>query len=257
MSRQAGDPRRIRVLGVPIDVVSLDEARARPIRYLRSGNEEETTRGRVYHIATVNPEHVMVAQGDPRFMRLIEQCDLVVADGIGIVWAANKLGTPLPRRVPGIELAEALLEDISMTGGKVFFLGGEDGVAVRAAKRMTERFPGLNVVGTLGGYFPHGCDEDVVSEIASHAVDLLLVGLGVPKQEFWIASHKDSLKAHIVMGVGGALDVFSGNVRRAPLFWRKLHMEWMYRVMLQPSRIGRLKVLPRFVRAVYKERRLR
>ncbi len=173
------------------------------------------------------------------------QADLVTADGMGIVWASRLLGVPLGERVCGVDLAEALLVCARLKGYRVFLLGGKKGVGARAVERLGERFPGLCIVGNHHGYFT---DEDEVVRLVRQArPQILLVGMGVPRQELWMAREKDRLGVSLLVGVGGALDVWSGDLRRAPLAWQRLGLEWLYRLLREPRRLKDALLIPAFI----------
>lgn len=202
------------------------------------------SRGRF--VVTANPELIMRAQGDPAVRDALAAADMVVADGVGVVWAARRLGTPVPGRVPGVDLAEAIMERGALLGLKVYLLGARRGVASRAAVRLRRRFPGLEVVGAAHGYFAPDEDDEVVARVRASGAHLLLVGLGAPRQELWLSARMDRLGVPAAMGVGGAFDVWAGRLPRAPRWMQKAGVEWIWRAVLQPSRIVRLAALPRF-----------
>lgn len=257
-----GTGRRVHILGVPVDAVTLSEACRLIAGRWRAGEAsprmadptEDAANPTPWHVVTVNPELIMAAQRDERVMTVLRRCALVVADGVGVVWAARKLRSPVPERVPGVDLARLLLAEAAKQGRRVYLLGGEEGVAAEAARRLTSQEPHLQVVGVRHGFFDSTESEEIVAEIASLDVDLLLVGLGAPKQELWIAQHRERLGAKVMIGVGGALDVFAGRVKRAPVAWRKAGLEWAYRLLSQPRRARRMLSLPRFVVAVLREK---
>lgn len=225
------------VLGVPFDPVDLEGAVAACIRMVADGRP---------HLAvTANPEAVVRAQDDPEFAEILRRADLVVADGIGVVWASRRLGQPLPMRVPGIELMEALCAHAARAGLRVFLLGGAEGVAEQAARTLLRNHPGLRIAGTHHGYFPD--DGPVVERIAESRADLLFVGMGMPRQEKWLSRHLPELGVRLAMGVGGSLDVLAGRVRRAPGFVQRVHLEWLYRLLQEPRRWRRQLALVRFV----------
>lgn len=203
-------------------------------------------------VVTANPETVMLAQNDQLFGEILERANLVVADGIGVVWASKILGNPLPERIPGIELAEGLLKMAANEGWRVFLLGGEEGVADQATLALLEELPGLQIVGTHHGYFQTGSEEQaLIAKIKKAEPQILLVALGVPRQEKWLAAHLGSLKIPVAIGVGGSFNVWAGVDKRAPLWIRKIHLEWLYRLVKQPWRIKRTAVLPKFVTSVW------
>lgn len=204
---------------------------------------------------TANPEVLMRAREDAELAGILHQADLVVADGIGLVWGARLLGDRLPERIPGIELVEALIGRLGRRGGSAYFCGAAPGVAEEAAARLLARCPGWRLAGTQHGYFTAEEEPAVVAAIRRAAPDLLLVGLGAPRQEKWIWRHRLALGAVVAIGVGGSFDVFAGRVRRAPSLWRRMGLEWAYRLLSQPARAGRMLALPRFAWAVWAARR--
>lgn len=204
------------------------------------------------YAVTPNPEIVWLARKNPELMEALNGADLAVPDGIGIVYAARILGTPLPARIPGIELAAGLLQRMAVSGEPVYLLGAKPGVAERAADRLRERYPGLQIAGTGDGYFRE--DGPVIETINACRPRLLFVCLGFPRQELWMAQNRERIHAGLMLGLGGSLDVFAGDVKRAPEGWRRLNLEWFYRLVHQPSRIGRMMKLPVFLLAAVWER---
>lgn len=230
---------RTDILGVGFDPITLPDAVACGMELLRDDG--------FHYVVTPNPEIVMLAEQDEAFRSILYRADLVLADGIGIIHAANILGTPLPGRVTGVDFAAGLMQQMAATGGerKLFLLGAKPGVAEQAAERLTATYPGLVICGTHDGYFKD--DAPVVEEIRRSGADALFVCLGAPKQEKWIAKNGRACGVHLAVGLGGVLDVFSGNVDRAPAAFQKAGMEWFYRLVKQPSRIGRMAKLPAFL----------
>lgn len=243
MVEEAGGNARVNILGVDVNGVTLEEATRRIEGFWKSPK-----RGRL--VVTVNPELIMAALEQAEFAQALASSALVVPDGIGVVWASRVLGNPLPERVPGIELAERAMQSAARTGRKVYFLGGRSGVAEQAAEVLTKKYPGLKVSGVRDGFFPDYHSEIIADEIGALGVDLLLVGMGAPKQELWMTRHAERLNAKVMMGVGGAFDVYSGRVQRAPVAWQRLGLEWAYRLVKDPKRAPRMLALPRFVAAV-------
>lgn len=225
---------RIDVLGVGVDSLTPQEALERAAA-LAAGE-------RWAYAVTPNPEFLLQAKQDERFRAVLNGADLVVADGIGVVKAAKLLGRPLKAKVPGIELAEGLCSVLAGRGGKLFLLGAKPGVARAAGEKLMEKYPGLLVCGSHDGYFRE--DAPVVEEIRSAGADVVFVCLGAPKQELWMAENGPATGAKLLMGLGGSLDVFAGVAERAPEGWRKLGMEWLYRLLKEPKRIGRMAKLP-------------
>ena len=222
------------ILGVQIDCVTPDEALARGQALLDEPG--------FHYTVTPNPEFILTARKDPEFQRVLNGAALSLPDGIGVVYAAKILGTPLRGRVPGVEFAQGLMGLIAGSGKRLFLLGAKPGVAEKAADNLRREYPGLDICGTHDGYFRE--DAPVVEAIRASGADLVFVCLGAPKQELWMAKHGPETGARLMVGLGGCLDVFAGNVRRAPAFWQKAGLEWLYRLFREPSRIGRMARLP-------------
>ncbi len=201
-------------------------------------------------VYTPNPEMVMAARKDPEFMEVLNNSAVNLPDGIGIVYASRFTENVIEERVPGCDTILALFDKIKGSKKTVYFFGSAPGVAEQAKAEMEKKFKGLNVVGTADGYFDENREREIIDEINTLKPDLLLVGIGFPKQEKWIAKHLPELDVKVAVGVGGSLDVFSGTVKRAPKIFIKLGLEWFYRLLTQPSRIGRMMQLPLFMLAV-------
>ena len=222
------------ILGVRFDNLTQQEAAQRGRQLL----EED----KFHYVVTPNPEFLLAAEKDPEFRRVLNAADLVLPDGIGVVYSAKILGTPLKERVPGIEFAEAMLSALNEMGGRLYLLGAKPGVAEEAGRRICARYPALVLCGTHDGYFKD--EQAILPEIAAAKPDLLFVCLGAPKQEKWMARWGQHTGAKLAIGLGGCLDVFAGNVQRAPERWQKLGLEWAYRLKKEPKRIGRMAKLP-------------
>lgn len=222
------------ILGVRFDDLTQQEAAQRGRQLL----EED----KFHYVVTPNPEFLLAAEKDPEFRRVLNAADLVLPDGIGVVYSAKILGTPLKERVPGIEFAETMLSALNDMGGRLYLLGAKPGVAEEAGRRICARYPDLVLCGTHDGYFKD--EQAILPEIAAAKPDLLFVCLGAPKQEKWMARWGRHTGAKLAIGLGGCLDVFAGNVQRAPERWQKLGLEWAYRLKKEPKRIGRMAKLP-------------
>ena len=238
---------RTDVLGIGFDNVTQDEAVDRAMALIAAGGN--------HYVVTPNAEFVQMARGDSRFRDLLNQADLVLPDGIGVVYASKILGRPLKGRTPGVDFAAALCGRMAREGGRLFLLGAKPGVAELAAAELKQRYPGLQICGTHDGYFQE--DGPVVEEIRTAAADVVFVCLGAPKQEQWMAAHGAACGAKLLVGLGGSLDVFAGQVKRAPETWQKLGLEWLYRLCREPRRIGRMMKLPLFLVHVKQEKRRR
>lgn len=225
---------RTDVLGVGFDDVTLEEAVERAMALL----EEDGP----HLAATPNPEMIQRARKDPQFAAVLAGADLVLPDGIGVIYAAKILGRPLKGRVPGVDFASALMGRLAERGGRLFLLGARPGVAETAAARLAAEHPGLCVCGTHNGYFDD--DAPVVEAIRASRADVVFVCLGFPKQELWAAAHGGETGARLLVGLGGSLDVFAGQVQRAPARMQRMGLEWLYRLYKEPSRIGRMIKLP-------------
>ncbi len=222
------------ILGVRFDDLTQQEAAQQGRQLL----EED----KFHYVVTPNPEFLLAAEKDPEFRRVLNAADLVLPDGIGVVYSAKILGTPLKERVPGIEFAEAMLSALNDMGGRLYLLGAKPGVAEEAGRRICARYPALVLCGTHDGYFKD--EQAILPEIAAAKPDLLFVCLGAPKQEKWMARWGQHTGAKLAIGLGGCLDVFAGNVQRAPERWQKMGLEWAYRLKKEPKRIGRMAKLP-------------
>lgn len=228
---------RTEVLGVGFDNITMEQAVAEAVRLMN-------TEG-AHYVVTPNPEIVETCREDAEAMDAVRNADLVIADGIGVVYGSRIMGTPLKERVPGIELAQNLMRKMAESGKTLFLLGSKPGVAEEAARRLKETYQGLQIVGVHDGYFTD--DEPVIREIRETGADVVFVCLGAPKQEKWMQKNGEATGAHLMLGLGGCLDVFSGNVQRAPEAFQRLGLEWFYRLIKNPSRVGRMMRLPLFL----------
>ena len=225
------------MLGVGFDDLTREEAIKKAIALM----EEH----RAAYMVTPNPEIVMACWENPELMAAVNGAQLVIPDGIGVVKAAKLLGTPLSERLPGIEIASALLKYIAETGKSAFLLGAKPGVAELAAEELKKQYPGINICGTNDGYFKD--DAPVIEKINAAKPDFMLVCLGFPKQELWMAQNAAKLDVGLMGGFGGSLDVFAGTVERAPQKWQDKNLEWLYRCIKEPWRFKRIAKLPLFL----------
>jgi N-acetylglucosaminyldiphosphoundecaprenol N-acetyl-beta-D-mannosaminyltransferase len=241
-------PHSVTILGIPVHNVTYAETLGLIEQYVAEGGRHQ--------ICTANPEFVMAAQSDVEFARVLKAADLVLPDGVGLVWASRWLAwRPRPEsqravlreRVAGSTLVWRLAELAAARGWRVYFLGAAEGVAARAAATLCERFPGLVVAGAYAGS-PRPEEEGVIVErVRAAGPHLLLVAYGAPQQDKWVARNAAGLKVPVMMGVGGSLDFIAGVAVRAPGWMQSLGLEWLHRLLLQPWRWRRMLALPKFV----------
>lgn len=237
-------PQRIEILGVPVDCITMDET----VDFAESMMKGQHPCA----ILAVNPEKVVRAQQDKSLLAQLRNTKLVIPDGIGVVFAARLLGFSCTERVPGSELMPLLCQRAALKGYRVFLFGASPDVISCTAQVLQQRFASLKIVGAQHGYVKEDDMPEMISKINAVQADLLFVALGSPKQEMWIARYLPELKVKVCQGVGGTFDVIAGRVKRAPLLFRAIHLEWFYRLLSQPSRIFRQTALPMFAYQVLK-----
>ncbi len=256
---KTGFPKRIHILGLPVDAITYDEWLDLIEQWIDSplpategspGGKGEAIGVMARHICTINPEFIMIAQSDVNFFNILSRADLCVPDGVGLLWAARHLGQPLPERVTGSDGVPRIAERVAQKGWRLFFLGAAPGVADKAAQALRARYPGLQVVGTYSGSPAPEEEDAIVGLVNAACADILFVAYGAPEQDKWIARNLPRLRVNMAMGVGGTFDFIAGVLARAPLWMQRLGLEWLFRLYLQPWRIGRMMRLPRFVVAV-------
>ena len=222
------------ILGVGFDTLSPQEMVHTAAALIEAGG--------FHYAVTPNPEFLLAAQKNEAFRTALNQADLSMPDGIGVVYASKILGRPLAQRVPGIDFADGLMAWMAQHHKRLFLMGSKPGVAELASVNLRERHPGLIICGTHDGYFRE--DAPVIAAVREAQPDVVLVCLGAPKQELWMAQNGPATGAKFMVGLGGALDVFAGHVERAPAAWQKAGMEWLYRLLKDPKRINRMAKLP-------------
>lgn len=229
---------RPRILGVPVDPITFEDMLQKIEEWVRDES--------LHQICTINPEFIMTAQNDTQFYEVLQHADLCVPDGWGVVWTLRLRGVRVPERVTGSDGVPLIAKRAAEKGWRLFLLGAGAGVAKQAAQILQKKHPAIQIVGTYEGS-PHPEESNEIIQLVNEAnPDILLVAYGAPKQDIWIFQHKTRLNAKVAMGIGGTLDFITGNIPRAPLFYRRFGLEWLYRLYLQPSRWRRMMRLPIF-----------
>jgi N-acetylglucosaminyldiphosphoundecaprenol N-acetyl-beta-D-mannosaminyltransferase len=234
------------VLGCRVDTIGRAEA-VRRISELAAGEEPSL-------VVTIGTEMVVRAQTDARFRAIVNASALSLCDTIGVVFAARLNGARIDERVAGVDIIEPLCASFARDGVPVYFLGGKGDTAERAANALHARHPHLIVAGARDGYFTDAQDGSVADVVRASGARALLLGLGSPRQEYWIAERLARTGCSVGLGIGGSFDVIAGNVRRAPVVWQRLNLEWLYRLVLEPQRWRRQLALPRFVWLALRDR---
>ncbi|HEY3282380.1 MAG TPA: WecB/TagA/CpsF family glycosyltransferase [Armatimonadota bacterium] len=235
------------ILGCRVHRLSAPEVQEAVMGLLEAGGS--------HLVVTADSSALVIAQEDVEFRGIVNTASLVIPDSFGVVLASKMLGNPLPGRCPGVELAEWLCRYGAETGRTAYFFGAAVGVAQEAAIRLEARFPGLRVAGTRHGFFKPEEEAQIVAEIRAARPDFLMVALGIPKQEKFIARHLEEMGVPICVGVGGSLDCFSGRVKRAPKLFQRLNLEWLYRLCSNPKKLSKVMLLPQFLWLVLRSRR--
>ena len=247
-------PEPIYVLGVRVDRVSQAEVLARIVELIARRRASENTLP-CQQLITVNPEFVMAAQRDADFRRVINEAALVVADGVGVVWASRYLKAPVPERITGVDTLIALARRCAESGYRLYLLGAAPGVAEETATRLQSLAPGLQIAGTYAGSPAPSEEAEIIERVRAANADVLCVAYGAPAQDLWIARNLARLPAALAVGVGGAYDFISGRQQRAPRLMQRLGLEWLYRLYREPWRWRRMLALPRFaLRVILKGR---
>lgn len=234
----------VSILDIPVHPLTMEEA----VTFLQTAVQGEQQ----VFVVTANAEIIMLAQDDPAYKELLQkQADLVLPDGAGTVWGGRTLGYAIPERVAGYDLFLRLLAVAASQGWPVYFFGGAPGIAEAATEVGRVRYPGLTVAGTHNGYFTEAQVPEIVAAINASGAKLLFAALGAPKQEKWLAAQAQNLQPCLRMGIGGSFDVLAGKVKRAPAWMQEARLEWLYRLLKQPSRFTRMLALPQFVVRIF------
>lgn len=222
------------VMNIAFDDCTMEEAVNTALTYI---DKKEKCR-----VVTPNAEFALEAAKNPRFLKILQSSEMVLPDGISVIYAAKIVGNPINTKLPGVVFAQALCAALAERGGKLFLLGAKPGVAEKAGEKLKEEYSGLIIAGTHDGYFTDV--NSVIAEINAAQADALFVCLGAPKQEYFMEEHRDELNVPLMAGLGGSLDVLAGNVNRAPEFYQKAGLEWFYRLCKEPKRWKRMIKLP-------------
>lgn len=231
--------KKVKILNVAIDAVTNKEALEIAAGYIESHSTKK--------IYTPNPEIVMMAQTNDSIMRLLNEGDLVVPDGIGLIVASKLKKLELKERVAGVDLVDNILGFCAKEKKSFFILGGKPGIAELACEKIKELHLGVEVAGFYHGYFKDNEEEMIINKINNVEPDVVFVCLGAPRQEIWIDKHHKEINCKLIMGVGGSVDIYAGTVKRAPLIFQNLGLEWFYRLIKEPWRFKRMLVLPKFL----------
>ena len=222
----------VTILGVRVDAVTMPQTLA----WVEAAVATRQPR----QICTANPEFVMTARRDPEFKRVLSGADLVLPDGVGLLWAARWAGARLPERVAGSDLIYRLAEQAGQRGWRIYLLGAAEGVAQAAAERLQGLYPGLVIAGTAAGDPGPAAAGALVAGVRAAQPDVLLVAYGAPAQDMWIAQHREALGVPVSLGVGGSFDFVAGVAQRAPVWVQRLGLEWLHRLWRQPWRARRI-----------------
>ena len=232
-------PTTLSILGIPVHDVTTEETLALIDRFVRERAPRQ--------LCTVNPEFIMMAQQDAEFKRVLNHSALNLPDGIGVVWAARRLGHPLRERVAGSDLVSLIADRAQRAGWRIFLLGAAEGVAEQAALMLRKRYPQTNIVGAYAGSPRPEEEAGIAARIRASEADVLFVAYGAPQQDTWIDRNIEHTGAAVAMGIGGSLDFIVGTQKRAPQWMQRLGLEWLYRLVREPWRWRRQLALPRFV----------
>jgi N-acetylglucosaminyldiphosphoundecaprenol N-acetyl-beta-D-mannosaminyltransferase len=236
----------VKILDVNIDVLSMNEAVNKVFEFVQED--------RNHVICTPNAEIIYAAKNDLELKEILNHSDMNTADGAGVILGAKILNLPLTEKVSGFDLVRNIILSEKAKGLKLFLFGCAPGVAELAGEKIKEMNHGVEIVGYRNGFFTEKDDSEIVTTVSNANCDIILVALGVPKQEKWIYKHRNELNTKVCIGVGGSLDVFAGKLKLSPDFFRRNGLEWLYRLAKQPSRIVRMLSLPKFVILLIKER---
>lgn len=234
---------KVNILGVHIDKINIDKASDKIIDMISEDSKHN-------YVFTPNSEILMQAYRNEEFKDILNSASLLTADGIGVIYASKIVKNPIDERCAGFDVACSLMKKMGERGYSLYLFGSKPGVAETAKETILNRFPGINVVGLSDGYFDKDKEKEIIADINDKKPNVLFVCLGAPKQEKWIYEHINDLDVNVSLGIGGTLDVLAGTAQRAPQFYIDHNIEWLYRLIKNPSRIGRMMDLPKFALTV-------
>ena len=229
---------KVRILGIDVDNIDVDEAGLITKELIENSNKSCKV------IVAPNTEFIMMAQKDEAFYNILRGADLATPDSVGVMIGSKLQKKPIKQRIPGQMYFRKVLEVGEKEGWTFYLLGGKGDVPALAAENVKKIYPNLKIVGYHEGFFEKDSEEEVIAEINKLQPNVLFVAMGAPIQEKWIAKNKDKLKVDVAAGQGGTFDYEAGKIKRAPVVFQKLGIEWFWRLILQPSRIFRMTVLP-------------
>jgi N-acetylglucosaminyldiphosphoundecaprenol N-acetyl-beta-D-mannosaminyltransferase len=232
---------KLDILGLAFDNVTMAEA--------VSLSQEKLQKGEKFYCVTPNAEIGYKAIKDATFRNLVNDAGLLLPDGAGVILASKIIGTPLKEKVAGVDFADNLMTLMEQEGYKLYLLGGKPGVAQMAGEKMLQKHPSLQICGMADGYFQD--ETAAVAQVNASGADILFVCLGAPKQELFMKHHLDELNVKMMIGLGGTLDAFAGTVKRAPKWMIRCNLEWFYRLVKEPKRLGRMMCLPKYILAAF------
>lgn len=227
-----------------VDILGIPFVNTTKAQFVQKLDEHLANQEKAF-VVTANPEIVMKAREDEQYKKVIDQATYITADGIGVVKAAQLLNKPIPERVTGYDTMLDLLQLAETKQYSIYLLGGQQETLDKAVANIKSTYPRINVTGHHNGFFDWN-QNNIQQEIINKKPDLIFVALGVPRQEYWISQNLPTFEKGVCIGVGGSFDVIAGTVERAPEIWQKANLEWLYRLIKQPSRWKRMLALPRF-----------
>ena len=239
---------RLKILNVWVDPVNMNGALQRVENFIEKGD-------RPHSVFAVNPEKNFSVPRDPNLHKVFRDADLLIPDGIGVVMAARILYRVGLSRVPGVEMMDEICRLSAQKGYRVFIYGAKEEVSAKSVEVLQKRYPSLEIVGRANGFVPAEEMPKLIEQINASGAQVLFLALGSPRQENWFATYANQLcTVRVCQGIGGTLDTIAGTVKRAPEFWCNMNLEWLYRLMSEPKRIARQKVLPIFAYQVFRQK---